>query len=281
MSQKYIFLDVDGTLFDPKTRRIPDSTLSALKKAKKKGHKLFICTGRSHSETLDIKKIGIAFDGFICSAGAVVEINNEIVCESFIEPEDIRVITASAQAKDTGYVLEGTKAVFLDAHAFAHFETVLQRDFGDDLAIVHEKMRKRGLFPLSEYKENDERSHICKISLLVRDPAMVAAFREELSEKFNITTVITYDAAFLSVEINLKEISKATGVQKVLDYFGADWADTIAYGDSMNDLEMLKCCHIGVCMDNGDARLKEAADDITTACDRHGIYISFEKYGLI
>jgi hydroxymethylpyrimidine pyrophosphatase-like HAD family hydrolase len=102
-----------------------------------------------------------------------------------------------------------------------------------------------------------------------------------LPEKFATTVVIGYDADFLSVEINLKEISKETGVRKILDYYGADVADTMAYGDSMNDVQMLKFCNIGVCMANGDERAKAIADDITPACNQDGIYLSFEKYGLV
>ena len=46
MAIKALFFDVDGTLVDDKTKEIPPSAVSAIKKAKEKGHKVFINSGR-------------------------------------------------------------------------------------------------------------------------------------------------------------------------------------------------------------------------------------------
>ena len=43
---KYIFLDIDGTLFSPELGGIPESTKIALKRARENGSKIFLCTGR-------------------------------------------------------------------------------------------------------------------------------------------------------------------------------------------------------------------------------------------
>lgn len=44
---KYIFLDIDGTLFDHKKYAVPESARRAVELARRAGHKVFICTGRS------------------------------------------------------------------------------------------------------------------------------------------------------------------------------------------------------------------------------------------
>jgi Cof subfamily protein (haloacid dehalogenase superfamily) len=279
MNQKYIFLDIDGTLFDPITRSVPASTLSALRKAKENGHKLVVCTGRSHSETLEIRGLGIEFDAFVCSSGAVVEVGEKVIYESFIDNADIPPLTAFARSKNTGYVLEGKAAIYLDDLGYQYFENLLSVNFGSDMDLIHEKMRQRRLLTVAEYDK--ARDHICKVVLIAKEAALVDEARAMLSEKFTATAVVGYDADFISLEINLKEINKATGIEKILTYFGADSAETIAYGDSLNDVAMLKFCKIGVCMENGDENLKAIADDITAACDKDGIYQSFEKYGLI
>lgn len=46
---KVIFLDVDGTLCNYEGV-IPESAKQAIKQARKNGHKVYICTGRSRAE---------------------------------------------------------------------------------------------------------------------------------------------------------------------------------------------------------------------------------------
>ena len=78
-----------------------------------------------------------------------------------------------------------------------------------------------------------------------------------------------------------KGITKATGIQKVLDFYGADVKDAIGIGDGANDIEMLKFCGTGIAMGNADERAKAAADIITDDIDKDGLYNAFKRMGLI
>lgn len=63
MNKKIIFLDVDGTLVDYENR-LPDSAVDAIRKARKNGHRVYICTGRSKAEVYqNLWDIGL--DGMI------------------------------------------------------------------------------------------------------------------------------------------------------------------------------------------------------------------------
>ena len=68
---KYVFIDVDGTIFNPKTRKIPSSTLKALNKAHENGHHLFITTGRPLSNIPE-SITSLPVDGLILSCGAYI-----------------------------------------------------------------------------------------------------------------------------------------------------------------------------------------------------------------
>lgn len=57
--------------------------------------------------------------------------------------------------------------------------------------------------------------------------------------------------------------------------------DTIAFGDSMNDVEMIRTAGLGICMENGNGVLKELADEICPAVTEDGLSKAFEKHGLI
>ena len=67
---KYIFLDVDGTLYSPLAGETPQSAIEALKKARENGYKIFLCTGRSLAEAKSYLHYDV--DGFIFGAGGMI-----------------------------------------------------------------------------------------------------------------------------------------------------------------------------------------------------------------
>lgn len=77
---KAIFSDIDGTLFSHVTKRVPLSTINAIKEAQSKGIKFFLCSGRNQYL---IRKSGvldyITPDGLVVMNGAQVIINDEII----------------------------------------------------------------------------------------------------------------------------------------------------------------------------------------------------------
>ena len=72
-------------------------------------------------------------------------------------------------------------------------------------------------------------------------------------------------------EITFAGINKATGIEKFMEAVGAPISDSIAIGDSENDLEMLEFAGYSVCMGNGYEKAKARADLITTDIDDDGI----------
>lgn len=84
-----------------------------------------------------------------------------------------------------------------------------------------------------------------------------------------------------SGEITKTAYTKGTAVHYLSDYLGVSAENTIAIGDSENDLEMLKAAGIGIAMGNASDYVKETADDITRSVEEDGVYHAFVKYGLI
>ena len=70
-------------------------------------------------------------------------------------------------------------------------------------------------------------------------------------------------------------------MQKLLDFLQVDKADTIAFGDGYNDLEMLGFVDTGVAMGNAVEELKAVADYVTDAVDRDGIFKAMKFLELI
>ena len=85
--------------------------------------------------------------------------------------------------------------------------------------------------------------------------------------------VISYDqhGTDNAFELYSPTLSKAVGIQKVLDYFHSSKEDTYAFGDGSNDIEMVKYCGTGVAMGNGVQALKDVADIICKPIDENGL----------
>ncbi|QXT61622.1 HAD hydrolase family protein [Tessaracoccus palaemonis] len=77
MEPRAVFLDVDGTVV-AEGDHVPDSTLEALRVARRNGHRLFLASGRTRTEIHDFLD-DLGFEGFICAGGAFAEVDGELV----------------------------------------------------------------------------------------------------------------------------------------------------------------------------------------------------------
>ena len=77
------------------------------------------------------------------------------------------------------------------------------------------------------------------------------------------------------------EGGKPVGMQKILDYYGIDQKDTIAFGDGGNDMTMLEFAEIGVAMGNANDEVKSHADYVTDTSENDGILKAFQHFGIL
>ncbi|MBQ6590600.1 MAG: HAD-IIB family hydrolase [Lachnospiraceae bacterium] len=82
-------------------------------------------------------------------------------------------------------------------------------------------------------------------------------------------------------EVTVLGVTKREGMQAVEQYYGLSRADTIAFGDGANDLQMLEYAGIGVCMGDGAESAKARADLVTDALAEDGLLHAMERLGLV
>ena len=93
-----------------------------------------------------------------------------------------------------------------------------------------------------------------------------------------VKIAVSWDRA---VDVIPASSGKGTAITKVLEHFGLDASQSMAFGDSQNDLEMLKTVGVGVAMGNATTLLKAVADDVCGAVSEDGIYHYCLSRGLI
>ena len=85
----------------------------------------------------------------------------------------------------------------------------------------------------------------------------------------------------LGADIIEVQASKANGLVRLCEYYGMDISQTVAFGDSMNDYEMIEKAGCGVVMANGDEYLKTIADRICESVQEDGVVRELERMHLI
>jgi Cof subfamily protein (haloacid dehalogenase superfamily) len=274
---KYIFLDIDGTLYNHRENKIPESAIEAIDKAKEAGHMIFISTGRSIYQLKQINHIN--YDGVITSAGAYVYVDHKVLFEETISNEELNDISEICGELNIAYCYEGISGVYLQKAAQDYFE--LNRE-SRALKKEEELQELFCFYNISEYTKGEK---IFKLSLFSTSYSALIRLGEMLGKDYKV--VVTTESKEKRVgnmcvaELTLSHIHKASGIKKILDYYNSAFEDAIAIGDSMNDAEMIEACKVGIAMGNADARLKEIANYVTADIGEDGLYKAFAKYGLL
>lgn len=278
MHKKIVFLDVDGTLV-PDAGKVTEKVKEAILKARKNGHYIFICTGRNKAGIEDLLDIG--FDGMICSAGSYVEVNHQVIFDCGLEDEEVRKARDIFERNHIFYNLETTYKTFQNEDMNDFFaKTRMVEGTNSEFQRLKREFNER--FHVSSLEDYDKNpipvKKICFIAMKEED---LKEPKEKLSSQYHFIIHEMFSKDVLNGEIILKGRDKATGIQKVVKALQMTMNDTIGFGDSMNDLEMIQACAIGVVMNNGSQELKKYADMICESVDHDGVYHGMKKLGLL
>lgn len=110
---------------------------------------------------------------------------------------------------------------------------------------------------------------------------------EWLSEKLcAVAKVVRFDSLVPDKSLTIGEVSdwsinKGVALNRICQHLGVDPADCIAFGDSMNDAEMLQAAGIGIAMANSEDGVKEIADQVCESCEEDGVAKALERMMLI
>lgn len=260
MDKKLIALDLDGTLLN-NDKIVSDVTKLHLTKLKEKGHIITIATGRILREAL-IGTDGAEFANYIVSdTGAAVFKNNGI-------NKEWKEVYAQALSKE---IVENI-ASYYDKDKF------MTINICDRNNIHHYDQTVN----ITEFLKNiDEIIHV-SISLLNNE--FVEEYFKIFTEKFPMLRVEIMQDSFGEVkwlEIAQKDVEKYKGITEVAKLEGIPNENIIAFGDGLNDVEMLRKCSVGVAMKNALPEVKEQAEYITSRTNNENGVVEFLKEYLV
>lgn len=261
--RKAVFFDIDGTLFEI-GRGVPESTVRAIRQLRRNGNLAFVCSGRSRIMIPASPIMDIGFDGVVAACGMYGSMGEEVFFRNEMTSQQISAILPVLQRTKTMYILEGTEYIYYDKNTIDLM--------GDDWYIQSIKAVSRGHFV--SLPEQTENIHACKISM-----------RLPVEHTQEILSAAQRDFQVLIHQGNIAEavphgFTKAEGIRQLCKRLGISRENTIAVGDSINDVDMLKFAGIGIAMGNGTEIAKKSADYVTTDLYKDGIWNALSHFEL-
>ena len=248
--KKILSFDLDMTLFDDASGAIPQSALDAINSVRDRYYIIF-STGRNLSQKINRHFIDtVKPDAYVHSNGAQVHIDHKLVYQHLFEKEQL------ARILEFAYAHELCICSLVDNVQYSTNPQKLE----ELLPVLHGKNMPQ----LGDPRELLSKSVMTLGLAGNKDEATL--FRSAFPDLK--TTLVIGDAWY---DIMEPTVSKAHGVQIVLDHFGLTMDDVIAFGDSMNDYELLKTAGTAVAMGNAVSEIKAIADFVTDDIDKNGI----------
>ena len=271
MNKKIVFFDIDGTLVGA-TRKITEKNKEAVQKLRENGHLAFLCTGRAPA-SIEPAITNIGFDGVVASAGGLIKIGNEYVFENFINQYLLSEVMLLFTNHQVLFSLETKEAVYQAPGIKNFFDNLNKEKFKDNLELARTFEDREKNFRRKMLQDFDiMTTPVMKMCFIAPNKDKFFQCEDFLKEFFNIVIFSDPNEKYINGEIILKHCTKGDGVKFVTDYYGIPIEDSIGYGDSMNDYEMLQVTGYSVVSEKSSDLLKKLSDDTFEEPDHDGIY---------
>ncbi|RKD31175.1 hydrolase [Lacrimispora algidixylanolytica] len=255
-----VSFDVDMTLLDHKDWTIPDSAMEAIEQLRE-NYTIVLATGRDMDSIFSTAiRDRVKPDAIIHLNGTKVTVGDEIIFEHTFDKSLLKQIlkytektpySVGTTVEDFDYYInpEGVKA-----HDICLWGQS-SRKFNDPYKLLELNVRTMAY---------------------MGDETGAKAMEEEFPEIH-----VHMFADKKGADVVERKASKAVGLLRLCDYYKIPLSETIAFGDSMNDYDIIKVAGKGIAMGNAMEELKKAADYVTDPIDQDGIRNACLHFGLI
>lgn len=270
MAVKLIMTDLDGTLFKDNHISISERNIAALKRAKEKGIKICISTGRTKSLTFDATTALPFADYIITSNGAVTydAQTDEIITSQLLDAEKSKKVFSIINEHSLTHEIYFQGECFLDGYSAKLY------NYGNISAHYLKVLKdKANVVPnLSEHIGN---CGVEKINIMHVTGDELESVKNEIQ---NIGGIFVTSSIPENLEMNNYNANKGYALKKLCEIMGIGENEVMAFGDSGNDCEMLKIAGYSYAMANAWEEAKSAAQVVTLSNEDDGVAVEIEKY---
>lgn len=263
-ARKMLFFDIDGTLItDDNDKIFPESAKKAIALARENGNLVFINTGRVYANIEEfIKSAG--FDGYVCGCGTNIIIDNKEVLHNILTKEKCLEIALKCRECGMMAIFEHRDHTAYDKEVKGNLHKQLldyfksmNRNLIDDIYSEDFVFDKFACW----YETGNEK---------------LEEFLEYMSKEFSCI-----DRGGNFYEIVPKGFTKATGIEFLRKYYDISIDDIYVFGDSNNDIDMLKYAPNSIAMGVCSDEVERVATYKTTEVLDDGIYNAMKHFEVI
>lgn len=267
MQYKIVFSDIDGTLLTDK-QIVLDSTKRAVQELLLRDIPFVLVSARMPEAILPLAEgMGVEIPIIAYSGALVLLADGEEIAN---QPMPLLEAT-----KIIAYIEKMYPQALLNFYA-GHIWYV--RDRSDERVTVEEGVT--GVQAVeSDYSKLLREGFLPHKLLVIAEPDLCAQMEIELRAQFPTLNIVRSAGHLL--EIMGGGISKATGIQAMLQCFGIQASEAIAFGDNYNDLEMFHYVGCAVAMGNAPEDVKHEAQVVTATNNEDGISKFLQKINLV
>ena len=248
--KKIFFFDIDNTLLDHQTNQIPASALNAIDSLRDDGLTIAIATGRGfgHAEEyIDLVKP----DYTITQNGARIMRRKEVIDRTPLEHAPLMDLFAWMSELSLPYGINDG----LVGHVSAHTDGVMTAL--DSVAIA-----------VNDDAAFYQNSEVFQAWLFI-DEDIEQTILPELFARFPDFDYVRWHTH--AMDVMPRGVNKLSACRFVLEQSGMTLEDAYAFGDGLNDLEMLAGMGTGIAVGNAHPKLKAVADRIAEHISDDGI----------
>lgn len=255
--EKILFFDVDGTIYNSK-KQIPPSAKKAIYQARQNGYEIAIATGRAPF-MIDSLIQELEIDTYVTFNGQYVVYKGEVIFTDGVPTNQLSEIIEFGHERNH-------PVVFLD-------DQKMIATVEDHEGIASSLQTLKYPYPIINSQFHMENT-------VYQSLIFMEEHEEQLyKETFPDVNFVRWHS--MSCDILPKEGSKARGIRKLLEKMNIPIDQTVAFGDGLNDIEMLQAVGTGVAMGNGHDEVKKVADIVADHVEKDGLAKVMKQLNII
>ncbi|UOQ48009.1 Cof-type HAD-IIB family hydrolase [Gracilibacillus caseinilyticus] len=257
MGQKIVFLDIDGTILDH-DKQIPPASKDAIAQLQESGIIVSIATGRAPFMIQEILK-ELNLNTYISFNGQYAVHNGEVIYHNPISDKLLSELTDYSVKEGHPLVYQSVDDMRSSVSDHPHIIESMGSLKLDHPLVDIDYYRNNAIYQVLVFNEAEE--------------------QRKYEADFPDLRFVRWHPFSSDVLPGIG--SKANGIKECIEALNIDWEDTYAFGDGLNDLEMIQAVHTGVAMGNGVQEVKEVASLVTDDVDQDGLSKAMRKLSLI
>ncbi|MCS4488331.1 HAD family hydrolase [Streptococcus sciuri] len=259
---KLIATDMDGTFLDANGTYDKKRLNTVLKGFKKRGIVFVAASGRS---LLSLESLFADFRdqmGFVAENGSALVVGGELTFEKHLTKEQyleiIQLLLASPYMNGHEYLLSGKNGAYVHQDASS--------DYVNFISNYYKNIQR-----VDSFEAIDD--VIFKLTANFTEETVLEG-EKWVTERLSYANAVT--TGFQSVDIILDAVTKRTGLEALCTQLGIKRDEVLAFGDNLNDYEMLEFSGTAIATGNARDEIKAISQEVIDSCEKESVMAYME-----